>query len=85
MSIYICTKCGRVYDEMPTVQQLHPYGNGFAYETVTDDMCRCGGDIVEAEQCSRCGGYFEPYEMYGDLCISCDFEVEKEGLSEWED
>lgn len=85
MSIYICYKCGRVYDEMPTMRQSHPYGEGYAGENLSNDMCRCGGDVVEAEQCSRCGGYFEPYEMYGELCISCDLEVDEEGLSEWED
>lgn len=82
MSIYICSKCGRIYDEMPTMKQSHPYGEGSASETVANDMCRCGGDIHEAEQCSRCGGYFEPYEMYDGLCIKCDLEHENKLLQE---
>lgn len=83
MSIYICNKCGRVYDELPTVTEYHPYGNSFATETVSSNMCRCGGDIQEAEQCRKCGGYFESYEVFDGLCLSCDLEAEKEALTEW--
>lgn len=85
MNIYICSKCGRVYDELPTMRQSHPYGEGFACETVSNDMCRCGGDIHEAEQCRECGGYFEQNEVFDGLCLSCDLEAEKEELSEWDD
>lgn len=83
MSIYICSKCGRIYDEMPTMKQSHPYGEGSASETVANDMCRCGGDIHEAEQCKRCGGYFESYEVYEGLCIKCGLEMDEEEFIEW--
>lgn len=83
--MFYCFDCGEIYDSMPTRIQAHPYGETFAYETVADDMCGCGGDIVEVEQCEKCGGYFEPYEMYNGLCIRCDIESDEEEMTEWED
>lgn len=82
MSIYICTKCGRVYDELPTVTEHYPYGSGLAPVEVACNMCRCGGDIQEAGQCRKCGGYFESYEVFDGLCLSCDLEHENELLQE---
>ena len=82
--MYYCFNCGREYEMMPTGVQYHPYGEGYAPETVPNDMCSCGGDIVKVKQCKRCGCHCEPYEMYGDLCIKCDIEVDEED-DEWEE
>lgn len=56
----ICEKCNKLYeeDELPTHVEHHPYGDDTADEFFADIECSCGGDIVEAVQCDRCGEWY---------------------------
>lgn len=73
----ICEKCNKLYeeDELPKHIEHHPYGDGTADEVFTDMECPCGGDIVEAVQCDRCGEYLPETEtdyIHGYNSIVCE-------------
>lgn len=47
---YKCNKCGYECEELPTFTQYHEYGSCVVGETLLNDMCACGGDMVEGEE-----------------------------------
>lgn len=71
---YKCNSCGYETEYLPTCTDYHPYGDGYADETRLNDMCACGGDMVEGEHCRLCGRFSE-YITDG-LCIICYEEQE---------
>lgn len=55
----ICEDCGRVHTD-----------DYFADDFYAGDECtKCGGALVEAEECDWCGGYRPKSEMF---CIDCE-------------
>ena len=59
--MYICERCKKEYDELPTYQEDFGYDVGIgrvqAWQTMVAN-CSCGGDIVEATECEECGNLF---------------------------
>lgn len=72
----ICTDCGAVFseDEVKTVYENHPYGDGYATEKFS--VCPSCGEsgIEEAVQCNLCGeyGHRDSFEMDENLNYLCE-------------
>lgn len=67
----ICENCGAVMHEEDLVHcksWLSDYRGG-TYEEY--DVCPCGGDVREAEQCKSCGEYFDKDDMCDGYCEEC--------------
>ena len=74
--MYICDKCGAVYDELPTKTDLIGYyGSEPQYETYTVDECGCGGWLKETAQCKRCGEQKIEADFEDDFCKDCYSEI----------
>lgn len=67
--MYICNKCGAVFEDCKIDRQFHPYGMGSAAEEFA--VCpRCNDtDFDEAKQCKMCGEFFA--ELNEGLCDVC--------------
>jgi hypothetical protein len=66
--MYICDTCGRLYDgEFRQYKEAHG-------ELVFDDVCRCGGEFVEAKKCNYCGEWFYDREEL-EVCEDCITEA----------
>jgi hypothetical protein len=75
--MFICLDCGEIFEEPGTFSQRHPYGEGYATETLA--CCPyCGSSFAEAEQCTVCGEWFEKYDITDGLCDECVKELEEE-------
>ena len=48
--MYRCDKCGMEVETLRTHNEGRPYGEGGAYETMTDWNCWCGGEFEEVEE-----------------------------------
>lgn len=78
MDELICTRCGCQYEEPPI--RYERADNGIVYR-VFSDICRCGGQLVEAVRCETCGTIIpESEKEIGDqgeaLCSFCKEEEE---------
>ncbi len=72
--MYICTRCGQVTEDLPTFTQLHPYGDGYAGETLQSFDCPvCGMEMDKAEKCLVCGEVksAEDIDFYDGICEHC--------------
>lgn len=72
--MYICTSCGHISDESPTFTQVHPIGDGYAYETLQSFECpHCHREMDAAEKCQICGEVksSEDVDFYGGICVDC--------------
>lgn len=68
--MFICTDCGCVFDEPATYGESHPYGEGYAVETLA--CCpNCGEGFEEAVQCKYCGEYFSKDDLNNGICDEC--------------
>ena len=71
--MFICNNCGNVFDEPSSYSESHPYGMGYASETIcVCPYCR-DTDFTEAEECSRCGEIVA--ETRDGLCDMCYEEM----------
>lgn len=81
----ICKDCNETYsdDEVPTYEENFGFETGVGWKSHKQtfiDKCKCGGEIVEAKQCSDCFGWFPKNELdENDLCYDCKKERELEG------
>ena len=74
--MYICERCGKIHEEVPTIQEDFGYDVGVGYlsaKQTLGDYCDCGGNIVEGTECEECG---EVFEKNGEQTI-CDKCLEK--------
>lgn len=65
--MFICTDCGRLYDEMPVHTEHH---DDYYSELVNSDCC-CGGMIDEAKRCKVCGEYVTEDDIVEGVCEDC--------------
>ena len=79
--MYICNRCGKLIDELPTSSQCHGYtGLGDELrEEFAETECSCGGEFVEARQCKICGEYYSDEDYPYDVCECCAEEYETVG------
>lgn len=76
--MYICDKCGKTVEELPTyTERTGTYGEEPYIETFGDAECACGGEYVEAGICKRCGEYFPEDEGEHGFCPKCQAELIK--------
>lgn len=80
--MYICKKCGELFDDIPYEITSRGYFNSYddfelpEGKTILRCDC-CGGKIVEAEQCIVCGEYVPLDEINSNICEDClDEEAE---------
>lgn len=74
--MYICERCGKIHEEVPTYEEDFGYDVGVGYLSAKQtlvDYCSCGGNIVEGTECEECG---EVFEKNGEQTI-CDKCLEK--------
>jgi hypothetical protein len=72
--MYICNRCGHIADTPAEFIQLHPYGDGYAGETLQNLDCPvCGYEMDEAEKCLVCGQIksTEDVDFYNGICEHC--------------
>lgn len=69
--MFMCNRCETVLDDLPTHTELRPYGEGYAYETMTDWGCSCGGTYEYAEVCEKCGDVKFLDSLLGGICEDC--------------
>lgn len=48
--MYKCNKCGWEVEELPTYVEYYPIGETYYGQERENDMCACGGDMVEVEE-----------------------------------
>ena len=76
---FACNACGCVFDEddILVVEERHPYGESYAPEFFhcCPNCKECG--IEEAEECSFCGEYHAPDNMYDGVCEECRKELKQ--------
>lgn len=65
--MFICTDCGRLYDEMPIHTEHH---DDYYSEPVNSD-CYCGGMVEEAKRCKVCGEYVTEDDIVEGVCEAC--------------
>lgn len=74
--MYICERCGKIHEELPTYEEDFGYDVGIgrvsAWQTMVGN-CSCGGNIVDGAECEECG---EVFEKNGEQTI-CDKCLEK--------
>lgn len=77
--MYICEQCGKIYED-DEIESLIDGGEGDPevalckpiYSTMfieREDTCSCGGDIMKAKTCEKCGCYM-PSNTHR-LCAMC--------------
>ena len=73
--MYICTDCGKVFEDWEVEREDSTYGEehcGLGAPITRfmriDTECSCGGEIVKAKECERCGEFTAEYN---DLCLNC--------------
>ena len=74
--MFICTDCGRVFEEPKKHIEYHPYGEGYAGEEFYFSPC-CNSGYDEAEECEFCGEYHSAEDLYDGVCEHC-----KEGIKQ---
>lgn len=72
---YICDVCGYITEQLPTFEEHHPYGEGFATEIMTDTDCPfcVGGELMPAAECEHCGKMF--VDDGHEICPVCAKKV----------
>lgn len=74
--MYMCSECGAVYDELPTIREkIGYYGSEPQYETYEVDECSCGGWLKETAKCKRCGEDKIEDDFTDDFCKDCTNEI----------
>jgi hypothetical protein len=69
--MYICEDCGIVVEELETLRQSHPYGEGWATEEYFNTTCpHCRGELVEAKICPVCETVYINSETE-EICSNC--------------
>ena len=79
--MYICTNCGHISDKTPAITEIHPLGDGYAYEKLQSFECPCCHyEMDVAEKCRICGEIksAEDKDFYGDVCEDCLKDKAKE-------
>ena len=71
----VCTHCGELYNESDLKYVRESHG-----EVHCDYNCHCGGELIQAHQCSVCGEYFDNTELHG-VCEECLEEYETVGMA----
>lgn len=69
--MYICKKCGKLVETVPTYTVPMRAADRTFYEKECSYGCMCGGEFVEADQCQECGAYILPDETMNSLCVDC--------------
>ena len=70
--MYICKKCGRIIEELPTyIDHIGNFGNEPVYERVENDKCSCGGYFEEADICCRCEELKSASDFENGMCTNC--------------
>lgn len=67
--MYICNKCGKVFEYPKTYTERHPYGMGYAEEQWSECPSCGSGDFDEAKLCTCCQNYVA--ETKDGLCDVC--------------
>lgn len=67
--MFVCENCGDVFEECETVEEQHPYGEGYATERWAVCPCCGSSNIDEAKKCEHCGEWVA--ELKDDLCEEC--------------
>jgi hypothetical protein len=75
--MFICNECGHIFSEPEIYKERHPYGEGYASESLACCPC-CSGSFSEAVQCAVCGEYFAEEELEDDMCPECYVEGEED-------
>lgn len=77
--MYICNKCGKVFDEAVVVRD-DPSPDGVSLVSGCYEYFECphcgSGDIDEAVECVVCGDYFA--DDGDDICQECFNKIENE-------
>ena len=74
--MYMCSECGAVYEELPTItEKIGYYGSEPQYETYEVDECSCGGWLKETAKCKRCGEQKIEADFEDDFCKDCYSEI----------
>lgn len=90
--MYICDKCGKLFDddELPQITEHFPLCEEFDFSTKIfyEENCSCGGEIVKALSCEKCGEYFK--ENGRCICEKClneykSLDIALEIGSDWEE
>lgn len=71
--MYICERCGNVFDAPEIFTERHPYGMGYAEEKIAISPCCKDTNFTEAKECERCGELVA--ELNDDLCDVCYGDV----------
>lgn len=76
--MYICEDCGKIYEdeEVETVDEM-PYGERHCglgkpiwdMSRVEVEACSCGGELVKAKKCEKCGEWMPDNSHY--VCANC--------------
>lgn len=72
--MFICNECGKLTEELGTIQEPIPYGERTEYKEYTDWDCSCGGEFEKANTCKQCGEFFGN-SFEGDFCPECAKET----------
>lgn len=74
--MYICSECGRLYDEMEVETPYETDREMFSTirwrhrpPVVTVETCECGGELEKAEYCQNCFEWTSPAFKYCDECL----------------
>lgn len=68
--MYICPDCGKLYDALPTTEDIQPYGEGGCVE-LHEVPCSCGCYLEEAKQCAICDEWQVADELTEGVCEYC--------------
>ena len=68
--MYVCSDCGRLYEDQPVVTERHGELDGNWCETLPD-TCSCGGNIEEAVKCAVCDDWYAPDSLTEGVCRYC--------------
>jgi methionyl-tRNA synthetase len=74
--MFICTDCGRIFDEPITWQERHGLDTP-PYETFSG-CPYCREPYERAVECEVCGEYFAESELTDGVCDNCVVELEDE-------
>lgn len=79
--MYTCNHCGEIRETLRCFNERHPVGDGFAGETLWDNVCPvCGCEMIEGKRCNSCGEVksIEDEDFYEGICESCLKEIAKD-------
>ena len=77
--MFICSNCGCVFseDEVLTIEERHPYGDGYASEYFSCCPSCKDNSFDEAVQCEFCDEYHPESEMHDGVCDHCYEELKQ--------